>query len=119
MLAGRTVDLSPGDQVRDFLDVRDVAAALTALSASGTEGAFNVCSGRGVTLRELLTGLAVLVQGERLLRFGARQTPHGDPMVVVGDNTRLVRTTGWGPRIGVDAMLESVVEYWSGDDRRR
>jgi nucleoside-diphosphate-sugar epimerase len=117
MLAGRTVDLSPGDQVRDFLDVRDVAAALTALSASDADGAFNVCSGRGVTLRELLTGLAALVQGEALLEFGARPIPGGEPMVVVGDNTRLIRATGWQPRIGVEAMLGSVVEWWSGDER--
>ena len=34
ILTGDAIDLSPGDQVRDFLDVRDVASALVALSSA-------------------------------------------------------------------------------------
>jgi nucleoside-diphosphate-sugar epimerase len=118
ILAGEVVELSSGDQVRDFLDVRDVARALTALSASAAVGAFNVSSGCGVSLRELLTRLAARLHGDELLRFGIRNGEGGNPMFVVGDNTRLIGATGWHRCIGVDAMLESVVDWWSGDERR-
>ena len=54
LLAGRSVDLSPGDQLRDYLDVDDVADALVHLASAGVDGAVNVCSGRATSLRELL-----------------------------------------------------------------
>lgn len=111
LLAGEMVALSPGEQVRDFLDVADVASALVGLSEADAEGTYNVCSGRGVTLRGLLTRLAQRAGDPELLRFGARGYGPTEPMVAVGSNRRL-REAGWRPRHDLDGMLDRAVGYW-------
>jgi nucleoside-diphosphate-sugar epimerase len=116
LLRGHAVDLSSGHQVRDFLDVRDVAAALVALSASGADGPFNVSSGDGIALRTLLTQIGTVLGRVDLLRFGAKGYPDHDASYLVGDNARLRKATGWRRRISTDEMLDTVAGYWRARD---
>lgn len=105
LLAGRATALSPGDQVRDYLDVRDVASALAHLARTETAGVFNVCSGRAVLLRDLLVLLADACCAPReLLRFGERDYAPNDSMMTVGDCTRLLES-GWAPRLTLEATI--------------
>jgi nucleoside-diphosphate-sugar epimerase len=94
--AGRPFDLSPGMQVRDHLDVRDVAAALVHLAGPGSSGIYNVCSGIPVTLRDVLLTVGEVLGRPELLRFGARPYARDEEMFVAGDPTRL-QSTGWKP----------------------
>jgi len=97
--------------VRDFLDVRDVAAAYTALIARGTSGeVYNVASGQGVSLQELFDRLAAIV--------GVKAIPEPDPEfmrpadipVLVGESAKLRSATGWAPRIPLDQTLRDLVD---------
>ena len=120
---GRAVDLSPGDQVRDFLDVDDVAGALVHLATAGVDGPVNVCRGEGVALRDLFEQIADRVAAQapsgsgdpgrtrELLRFGARSYGAHDPMYTVGDASRL-GATGWEPTYSTSAMIDRVVALW-------
>lgn len=112
LLAGDPVDLSPGGQVRDFLDVDDVASALVALSTAGAEGTFNVCSGHGIVLRDLLGGIGDRLGRRDLLRFGARPYGDRDPPVVLGRAGRLAAATGWAPAHDTGAMIDRALGYW-------
>jgi nucleoside-diphosphate-sugar epimerase len=112
LLHGTEVELSPCDQVRDFLDVRDVATAMVELSESRAAGTFNICSGEGIELRSLFTSLADRLGGDGLLRFGARALPPHDAPVVVGRNDRLRAATDWVRRHDHDEMLERIIQYW-------
>ena len=48
---------------RDFLDVRDVVAAYVALARGGERGeVYNVCSGRAVTIRDVLRELIAIAR---------------------------------------------------------
>jgi dTDP-6-deoxy-L-talose 4-dehydrogenase (NAD+) len=100
--AGMPVDLTDGTQRRDYLDVDDVARAILALSDQGQVGTFNVCSGQGVALRDLLVAL---VGESPLLRFGVRPRGRRDPDSVVGVPDELIRATGWQPQYDLTAML--------------
>jgi nucleoside-diphosphate-sugar epimerase len=97
LLAGKPIALSSGEQLRDYLDVRDVADALVHLSGMDYGGVANVCSGTPVSVRNLLEMTADLCAAERsLLRFGERTHSPAENMAVVGDNRRL-DSTGWAP----------------------
>lgn len=95
--AGRPVDLTGGEQVRDYLHVADVAAGLLRIAESEALGVVNVCSGGGVTLRDLALALADIEGGRELLRFGARPYAASEVMHVVGNCDRLL-SLGWRPR---------------------
>jgi nucleoside-diphosphate-sugar epimerase len=88
------IDLGPCDQVRDQIDVRDVASALLTLCSSDIQGVVNVASGTGMVLRDWLT----LMAGEQsaLLRFAASISQASDLLRVVGSSNRL-RSVGWLP----------------------
>ena len=114
-------ELSGGGQVavgnleprRDIIDVRDVVRAYRLLVERGEPGeAYNVASGRTVTIAEVLDELVGLakcpievVQDPSLLR------PVEVP-VLSGDATRLSERTGWRPEIPLTQTLGDVLEHW-------
>lgn len=113
VLAGREVPLSAGTQIRDFLHVDDVAAGLlTALDAT-LPGTYNVASGRGVPLSQVLTELALALGDPALLKFGERERGPHDPDSVVGSNAALCGL-GWRPRLDLTQTLASVADHWRG-----
>ena len=112
LLAGVPLDLTDGSQIRDYLDVRDVADALVAVSGARLVGPVNVCSGDGVVLSDLVSDLASRCGSAAFLNLGARPRGPGDPDELVGDNTRLFNEVGWRPSISRSQMLDDVAEYW-------
>ena len=107
------------DVVRDFTDVRDVVRAYWALLDQGTAGAvrrpdnvFNVCSGRGVRLADLLQRLIALAGVEVEVRQDPTRFRPADIPVLVGDPRRIRAATGWQPCIDLDRTLRDLLEDW-------
>ena len=71
LVEGEPALCSHGRQVRDFLHVRDVAAAFVALLESEVEGPVNVGSGVAVTQRQVVETIAGVTGTPDLIRLGA------------------------------------------------
>ncbi|MEZ0353300.1 NAD-dependent epimerase/dehydratase family protein [Mycobacterium sp. pR1184] len=84
LTAGEEVLLSRGDQVRDFMDVKDAARMIVDTALGDRHGAVNICSGQGITIRELVESIADEYGRNDLLRFGAKPDNAFDPPKVVG-----------------------------------
>lgn len=84
LAAGQEALLSRGDQVRDFLDVKDAARMIAEVALGQQQGAVNICSGEAVTVRQLAERIADEFGRRELLRFGARPENRFDPPRVVG-----------------------------------
>jgi GDP-4-dehydro-6-deoxy-D-mannose reductase len=99
--------------VRDFLDVRDVAAAYA--DAVGTDlppdGAYHIASGRGVTLREILQTLLGMARKPLEAREDPARHRAADIPALVGDATRLRERTGWTPRIALKQTLQDLLDH--------
>jgi nucleoside-diphosphate-sugar epimerase len=93
---GRPFALSAGEQLRDHLDVRDVASALLHLLGCAVKGPVNVCSGQPVTLRAVVEAVAHECGRPELLRLGERPYAENEIMNLTGDPGRLMQT-GWRP----------------------
>jgi dTDP-6-deoxy-L-talose 4-dehydrogenase (NAD+) len=92
---GRHVDLTAGTQVRDFLEVSEAGRQTADVALSDKTGAFNICSGKPVTVRELAESIADEYGRRGLLKFGARKENPVDPPYVVGvPELRLLLTNG-------------------------
>lgn len=97
---------------RDFLDVRDVAAAyLALLEGKGEPGQlYNVASGTATSLKEVLRRLVEIAHiGVEIREDPARMRPSDVP-VSVGDASKLREATGWTPRISLTAALRAVYD---------
>ncbi len=84
LAAGLPADLTSGRRIRDFLDVREAAGQLVDALYSNAEGAFNLCSGVPVTVRQLAERIADEYGRRDLLNFGARPGNLVDPVCVLG-----------------------------------
>jgi GDP-4-dehydro-6-deoxy-D-mannose reductase len=101
------------EAVRDYSDVRDVVRAYWLLLERGAAGeVYNVCSGRGVKIGDLLERL-IAAAG---VRVEVRQDPErlrpSDLPALVGDPSRLKAATGWEPRFALDRTLDDLLDYW-------
>jgi len=101
-----TGDLSP---VREFIDVRDAAAALRLLVERGEAGGvYNIACGRGVALGEIVQRLGRVAGWEcETVADPALMRP-GDIRYLVGDGAR-VAALGWTPRFALDDTLRDAV----------
>jgi len=101
------------DVTRDFTDVRDVVQAYLALVEHGKTGeAYNVCSGREYSIRDVLNELIqlagikceIVVEANRL-RAAERQRNRGSL-------DKLAQCTGWAPQIPLSQSLRDVLAWW-------
>ena len=88
LAVGQVAELTSGDQIRDFMDVRDAGRMIADVSLSKEVGAINICSGIPVSVRQLAERIADEFGRRDLLRFGARPENLMDPARVVGLNNR-------------------------------
>ena len=91
-----------GNQRRDFIHVRDVAAATVAACEHHSEGvkAFNVGSGTPRTVGQMAQALSRALKGPAPeVTFGFRL---GDVRHITADSTRLRETLSWTPTVEFD-----------------
>jgi GDP-4-dehydro-6-deoxy-D-mannose reductase len=101
------------EAVRDFTDVRDVVRAYWLLLERGDAGeVYNVCSGRGVRIRDLLQRLIEISGAEVEVRVDPARLRPSDVPAHVGDPARIRKATGWEPRIGLDETLRDLLQDW-------
>ncbi|MEI6437331.1 MAG: GDP-mannose 4,6-dehydratase [Candidatus Omnitrophota bacterium] len=100
------------DIVRDFVDVRDVVSAYQLILDKGVSGGiYNVCSGRGVLLKDILATIcnkvgvpASFLRSDQLIR------PIDNP-VIVGCNAKL-KQLGFSPVYSLDRSLDDLIGWW-------
>jgi nucleoside-diphosphate-sugar epimerase len=112
LLAGEPTPTTDGTQVRDFLNVQDVADGFVALLDSEAQGSVNIASGQPVTVGTLVETIARLAGHPELLRRGAIPRGAGDPDVLLADVTRLGKEVGFTPRIELEDGLAATVDWW-------
>lgn len=112
----RAPQLSVGnlDAVRDFLDVEDVVDAyLRLLDPAVPAGVYNVASGTGHSIQDLLDTLlelAGLARGALTIEVDRARWRPADR--AVGDAGKLRTATGWAPRTGFRDTLRALLEGW-------
>jgi len=84
LAAGEPAELTSGEQIRDYLDVREAGRMIAEAALGTVQGPLNICSGMPVTIREIAERIADDYGRRDLLHFGARADNPVDPPVVVG-----------------------------------
>jgi NDP-hexose 4-ketoreductase len=114
LAAGTDVRLGPLDAVRDFVDARDVAAAVLAAGAAPAlpHAVINVGSGTGVPARALVKELiAVAGYGGPVHEDSGGSARSGDQDWQQADISRARADLGWRPRRD---LASSVSDLWEG-----
>jgi len=98
-----------GTCLRDYVHVRDLAAAHTAAlrRLPAAAGVCNLGTGQGDSVAEVLAAVE-RVTGRRVVRSVSARRP-GDPAVLVASCERAARVLGWRPRFG---LADAVRDAW-------
>jgi nucleoside-diphosphate-sugar epimerase len=110
-VTGEPLACTSGEQIRDFLYVEDVAAAFAALVDSDATGSFDIGSGEGVPLRDVLLTLEQLAGRQDIVQLGALPDRE-EPASLVADVRRLRNETGWRPSVELRDGLQRTLEWW-------
>ncbi|MBR4652745.1 MAG: GDP-mannose 4,6-dehydratase [Kiritimatiellae bacterium] len=109
---GGGIELVTGDLsiVRDFLDVRDAVSAYRILVDRGATGeVYNVCSGVGHSLHDVVNMLASLLGVEVSINVDRTRFRPADNHVIIGDNTKM-RLLGWSPKHDFTDTLRELLD---------
>jgi GDP-4-dehydro-6-deoxy-D-mannose reductase len=100
--------------IRDFVDVRDVVRAYDGLLKKGKKGEiYNICSGSGYSLRDIIGQLVSILGIEVITETDEKLIRPSDNKIIIGSNKKIKRDIGWAPEITLRRSLEDVISFWS------
>jgi GDP-4-dehydro-6-deoxy-D-mannose reductase len=107
------IHIGNGSIIRDFVDVSDVVAAYLLLLTRGRRGEiYNICSGRGRTIRDIVDLVSDLKDIDVRINEEQAQIRPMDNPCIIGSNQKIQNDLGWRPRVTFEQSLQSLYEYW-------
>ena len=98
---------------RDFLHVQDVVRAYETAARKALPGeAYNICSGKARSLREVLDILRSLSTIEIDIQSDPSRMRPADVMELYGSHEKFSKQTGWQPIIPFDRLIEDLLVFW-------
>jgi UDP-glucose-4-epimerase GalE len=112
---GTDYDTRDGTAIRDYIHVDDLAEAhvlaLDHLDAGGASEAFNLGTGVGSTVQEVIDTARKVSGVEIPVEHTGRRA--GDPVAVFGDNRKAGEVLGWRPDRNLDTIMSSAWQWHS------
>lgn len=101
------------DVIRDYSDVRDIVKGFLQAFSHGRDGeVYNLCSGKGVALREILTILLSYTTIPVKIEINPGYLRPFDVPRIVGNNNKARQELNWLPKIQLATTLQDMLGYW-------
>ncbi|KKT40358.1 hypothetical protein A3K29_03100 [Candidatus Collierbacteria bacterium RIFOXYB2_FULL_46_14] len=101
------------ENLRDYLDVRDVAKAYRLLLEKGKNGErYNVCSGITVSTKTIFQTLLDLSKVKIDHQVDPSRNNAQDAPILYGSHDKITKETGWVPQISIDQTLKDLLDWY-------
>lgn len=98
---------------RDLSDVRDIVGGYRLMAEKGDPGrAYNLCSGKAVSIKQVLNGLLSLTKVPIKVNLDKSRFRKNDIPILRGDNSRAAKELGFAPRYSLKQTLQATLDYW-------
>ncbi len=113
---GEAINLTEGEQVRDFVFIDDVIDLLlrTTFAKNISGRVFNVCSGRGWKIKDVVAKAVELTGSKSELNYGALPYRENEAKCIVGNPERTARELGWVTSVDLEEGLAIVSRHIKG-----
>lgn len=99
--------------VRDFLDVKDVIRAYLLILRKGEPGGiYNVCSGVGRSIADIIEAYRKITGLNPLLQVDPKLIRPVENPIVIGSAEKIRISLGWRPEVDFHVSLNSIIDYW-------
>lgn len=105
--SNKEVTINNGDLIKDYMYTKDIAGAFVKLLDSSVNGVVNICTGRGISLRDYALIYAKKMKKEEYLKINKELT--NQPPVIVGDNSRLSNEVGYKLQYTTEEAIEEII----------
>ncbi len=110
----QSIEVGNIDIVRDFLDVMDVVKAYIYLIEKGKKGeVYNICSGKGYSLKELIEIMMRLAGIDSGYTVNKDLIRPSDNPIIIGSNKKIKEECNWQPEIPIEESLSKMLAYWA------
>ena len=93
--------------------MRDVVRAYYLLLKHGKQGeVYNICSGVGTTLGDILKMMTKIVGVQIDHKLDQRYVRPDDIRAVIGSNEKIKNDVGWKNEISLESSLRDILEYY-------
>lgn len=111
-LEGRSLRVhGKGDQIRDYVYVKDIARAHVEVLEKGCEGIFNVASGNPRSINSIAETIVKLV-GKGNIEHVPDARKGAQLRYSVGNASKLAKSTGWRPVHSFEPTLKGVIRWY-------
>lgn len=101
------------EAIRDFTDVRDMVRAYWLAVNHGKPGeVYNIATGHGIRIREMLDRIIALANVEVKIEVDPERLRPSDVEILIGDSSKFRADTGWEPRVPFEQTLRDLLDYW-------
>jgi len=101
------------EAIRDFTDVRDMVRAYWLAVTRATPGeVYNIATGRGIHIREMLELVLSFSRVEVRTEVDPTRLRPSDVEILIGDSSKFRADTGWEPRIPFEQTVRDLLDYW-------
>lgn len=98
--------------VRDFIDVRDVVRAYYLLLTKGKTGEiYNICSGKGVSLKDIIDLIAKQAGVEVTTKINPEFIRPRENKSIIGSPHKIESELGWHPEIDLYDTIHDMIQY--------
>lgn len=111
--AGNSITTGNLSVIRDFVDVRDVVRAYFLLLKNGRRGeVYNICSGKGIVLKDIITTMSELLGIKVETVVNPQLIRPNENKKVIGSYQKIKDELGWEPEIDITKSLSDIIYYW-------
>lgn len=110
-----SISLSVGDVsvIRDFTHVKDVVRAYYMLLLKGAPGeTYNVCTGQGFVLKDIIAMFAAIIGKPINYEQEAKNLRPNENKKLIGSNKKIRDEIGWKPALPIEESLKDLLAYW-------
>ena len=104
----KEVIINCGSLIKDYMYTKDIAGAFAALLDNNVEGTVNICTSKGISLRDYSTYIAEKLGKTEYLTIKEEQ--NNQPKYIVGDNTRLINEVGYKIQYSFEEVIKEIIE---------
>lgn len=105
-----TIEVGNLSIIRDFTDVRDVVVAYIGLLEKGETGEiYNVCSGIGYSLKQIIDILGILLEIKIITIENQKYIRPNDNYVIIGSRNKISSDIGWEPKYSIKQTLIDMI----------